>query len=788
MGLHTGEPWLSGENYVGMDVHRAARIANVGHGGQVLLSQTTMLLTQADRSREIKFRDLGEHCLKDLLEPQRIYQLVIPGLPSEFPPIRSLDTNRHNLPVQPTPILGREREIEECMDMLSRADVHLLTLTGPGGTGKTRLALQLAAEMVYHFPDGVYFVPLAAVTDPGLTPSAIARAVGVREMGSQSLLDQLKEHLVRKRILLILDNFEQIITAASLVTELLAACPHLKLVVTSREFLHVRGEFEYSVTTLLFPDSNDLTDVAVLADIPSISLFVQRARAARSSFELNEENASAVAGICARLDGLPLAIELAAARVKLLPPQAILARMAAADGGSSLDVLSRGPRDAPERHRALRSTIEWSYNLLDENEARLFRRLSAFAGGFTLLAAVAVSDEATGDGDLEVMDGLESLLDKSLVRGEDGSDDEPRFTMLETIAEFAAERLGESGEKEDVLERHAHHYLDLALEAEAHLESPEQARWLDRLELEIHNLRTSLEWFVGRAQAHEGLALGSALGLFWLMRGYLSEGREWLRRLLALPAARETDSLFAGVLDRASLLARYQSDYGHAAEVAERSLIVSRELGDGKGIADSLANLGFVHLSQEDYHKAAEFYEEALGINRTLENFQGTADALSHLGLITFYQGDYQTARQFDVESLSIWRDLGDQQGIAWATHRLGNALLHQGGRAEAQALFEESLRLSELIGYKWGLAFSLEGLASCAAAEGHGHRAQMLAQSAEDLRLSIGMPLSEAAMRVYQGTLEPALGDLDEGERTRLKLRVKAMSGEEVVQYALDG
>src|SRR5713101_507389 len=427
MGLHTGEPQRSAEGYVGLGVHHAARIMSAGHGGQVLLSQTTRDLVEHDLPDDVSLRDLGAHRLKDLQHPSHLFQLIIGGLPADFPPLKTLDTHPNNLPVQLTSLIGRGKEVATVQHLLHREDVRLLTLTGPGGTGKTRLGLQVAAELSDRFADGVYFVNLAPISDPALVVPTIAQTLDVKEVAGHPLLDLVIAFLREKQVLLLLDNFEQVVSAAERLPALLAACQELKVLVTSREVLHVSGEQEFAVPTLSLPDPKRLPDLQALSQYEAVALFIQRAQAARPAFQVTQANAAAITEICLRLDGLPLAIELAAARIKLLPPQALLARM-----GQRLAVLTSGARDVPERHQTLHNTIAWSYQLLDGHEQRLFRRLSLFIGGCTLEASEAVC-AALGDGDAtrSVFEGVASLIDKSLLRQSEPEGQEPRLLMLE---------------------------------------------------------------------------------------------------------------------------------------------------------------------------------------------------------------------------------------------------------------------------------------------------------------------------------------------------------------------
>lgn len=480
MGLHTGEPRVTEEGYIGIDVHRAARIAHIGHGGQVLLSETTVPLVRSELPQDISLRDLGFHRMKDLSLTEVIHQLLIPDLPADFPPLKSLDAYPNNLPIQPTSLVGRDKDLQTTRELLSRPEVRLVTLTGPGGTGKTRLGLQLAAELCDEFHHGVYFVPLTPITDPEIVTSTIAKTIGVQDQGDKSILESLVEFLRTKQMLIFMDNFEHVISAASDVSHLMETCEGSKFLVASREVLHLRGEFEFPVQPLTLPSETEFQKADQLLQNPAISLFNQRAQAVKPDFYLTDEDCQAVSGICIRLDGLPLAIELAAARIKLFSPKALLKRLMESNGVSSLQLLSGGPRDAPRRHQTLQAAINWSYELLDEAEQALFQQLSVFYGGFTLDAAEAVCCSGEGEPlsssevtqDLEVMDGVASLIDKSLLRQEAGLRGEARFSLLQTIQEFAKEKLIESSREESIRDRHADFFLALALDAKPKLEGP----------------------------------------------------------------------------------------------------------------------------------------------------------------------------------------------------------------------------------------------------------------------------------------------------------------------------
>jgi predicted ATPase/class 3 adenylate cyclase len=700
MGLHTGEAQISDDNYVGLDVHRAARIAAAAHGGQVLLSQTTRDLAERELPPDVTLRDLGEHRLKDLRRAHRLYQLVIADLPADFPPLKSLESSPHNLPLQLTSFIGRSQELGEVKQALSA--VRLLTLTGPGGTGKTRLALQAAVELIEEFRDGVFFVALAPVTDPRLVASAIAQSLGLTEAAGRPIVDSLKDYLQSKSLLLVLDNFEQVIAAAPLVAELLLVCGRLKLLVTSREALRISGEQVYPVPPLALPNLTQLPALETLSHYPAVELFLQRAQAVKPAFSITPETAPAVAEICHRLEGLPLAIELAAARVKLLPPQAMLARLE-----RRLEFLTSGARDLPARQQTLRNAIAWSYDLLDEMEQRLFRQLSVFVGGCTLEAAEALADDDPSR--LSRLDELGSLLDKSLLRQIEAADGEPRFVMLETLREFGAEAIDESGEAAAIRRRHLAFFLALAEQAEASLERAEQVRWMDRMAQEHDNLRAALEWSRTAADAaEECLRLASALGLFWEVRGQFSEGRDRLSAVLAMPAAQARTAARAKILARSAELAYRQSDYPATTALAGESLSICREIGDQQGSASALIKLGNAATEGGDYATASAYLEEALAIWRELGDRHGTARALISLGWAALRPGDYSLANARLEEALALSRELGDTRSVGFELSGLGEVALRLGDYPRAKRLVEESLHLRRQLGNKWGVGVSL--------------------------------------------------------------------------------
>lgn len=735
MALHTDHAEVNTDNYVAgeyvpgeyVSLARTARLLSAAHGGQILLSASTAALVREQLPPEIYLRDLGTHRVKDF-QPQQIFQVTVPELPSDFPVLKTLGSLPNNLPPQLTSFIGREREIEEVKQWLSVA--RLLTLTGPGGSGKTRLAVQVAADLTEEFRDGVFFIALAPITKPELVASTIAQTLGVPESAGRSILSGLKEYLQPKSMLIVLDNFEQVISAAPLVVDLLAACSQLTLLVTSREALRVRGEREYPVSPLALPNFTELPPLESLSQYPAIELFVERARAIKPDFVLTKETAAAIVEICKRLDGLPLAIELAAARVKVLSPQSMVAQMK-----HRLRFLTGGARDLPARQQTLRNAIAWSYELLNEREQEFFRRVSVFVGGCTLDAAQAVA----GDENL-ALDHLGSLLDKSLLRKIEGSQTEPRFVLLEVLREFGLEQLESSGEQATIRFRHANYFLALAEQSEKQLTGGEQLEGMNRMEREHDNLRAALEW----SQSAEGtgdlcLRLAGALGLFWEAHGYFSEGRERLSAVLASKIGRRRTVARAKLLARAAELAYRQSDYPATTELAGESLEISREVADEQGIASALIKLGDAATEVGDYATAAERFEEALTIWRQLEDERGMARALINLGYAALRAGDYQLANARLEEALSLHRYLNDIRGIGFALSGLGDVAVHQGDYARAKQLVGESLELRRQAGNKWGIGVSLGTLGLVAMRQGDWKQAVVQLAESLEVRREIG-------------------------------------------------
>jgi predicted ATPase/class 3 adenylate cyclase len=761
MAMHTGAAEERDGDYFGPPVNRVARLLSAAHGGQVLLSLPTQELVRDQLPGGTSLRDLGEHRLKDLFRPERVFQVLAPELPSEFPPLRTLEAYRNNLPLQPTPLVGREKEVSEVRNLMRGEETRLLTLTGPGGTGKTRLALQAAADLLDDFSNGAFLVPLATLTQAELLLPTVAETLGVRETGEQPLDETLKAYLHERRLLLLLDNFEQVLGAAPTVTGLLAGAPGLKVLATSRAPLGLYGEQEYAVPPLSVPDVRHLPDLKTLSQYEAVRLFIERAKSGKVDFEVTDENAPAVAEICVRLDGLPLAIELAAARIKMLPPKAMLQRLT-----SRLKFLTGGARDLPERQRTLRATIEWSFALLDEGEQLLFGRLAVFSGGRTLEAIEAICD-AEGDLPVDAFEGVSSLLDKSLLRQEEGPNGEPRFVMLETVHEFAREKLEESAEAEEIKRAHAEYFLTLAEEAYPELRGPDQLEWLERLEAEHDNMRAALSWAMERKEAELVLRLGSTLSWLWSVRGYHSEGRRWLEEALAMDG-RGSPEVRAMALAGAGVLASEQGDLDRAKEACEEGLeLLANEASEAsEAKLNLLAFLGWVAWQREEHDKATELFEEGLALSREMNDPWWLANSLSNLATVSHSQGDSERATELYAESMDLFREQGDKQSLTYCLTNLAMVACSQGDLRRAAQLTEESVALQRELGARGDVALGLCNLGWIALLQDDLGRAADLYRESLSLSWEIGLnPLVQSALEGF-ACLAGAKGEAERAVR----------------------
>jgi predicted ATPase/class 3 adenylate cyclase len=736
MALHSGEAIPRDRDYLAAPLNRLARLLAAGHGTQILLTEVVERLVAGVLPVDVSLRPLGAHRLRDLHESEEVFQVVAPGLPNQFPPLQSLPRHPTNLSAPPTTLIGREVEVAAILSMLEKG-ARLVTLTGPGGTGKTRLALEIGADALERYSDGVFFVDLSALTDPALVAPTIAGTLGVREVVGQPLLQTLSQFLAEKLLLLVLDNCEQVLAAAPDVATLLAASPALAILATSRASLHIRGEHEFPLLPLPVPAVDRLPRIEELAQVPAVALFVDLASASQPDFELTSENAIAVAGICRRLDGLPLAIELAAARVKVLPPAALLTRLE-----QRLPLLTGGGRDLPARQRTMRDALAWSYDLLSPEEQALFRRLAVFAGGFTLDAAEAVADaEAEGN----VLDGVVALIEQSLLRSIPGLNDEPRYQMLETVREYGLSRLAAAGEEDEARARHARHFLRFVERRVRRIQLLMDLESITGIASEQDNVRLALAWFDDHDEIDALLTLSSLLYGLWFGHGHYREGLQWLERALEQSSQTATAARVRALVV-AGMLAVNHGDYARAATFIPEGMALAGELGDPLLIGQFLTIAGFLAYRQGEHESAEELLKD--GYARLSQLGDTMPAAIADSGLALLIQGSmallleqFERAARSLEASLERFQQASNHWGIGEAQAALGAVDYCTGNHGRAVAHYAASLERARTLRYPLLVSSSLHGLAGVAAGCSQFVAGARLLGAAEGLTASLGAP-----------------------------------------------
>jgi predicted ATPase/class 3 adenylate cyclase len=805
MGLHAGEADVAGGSLVGIDINRAARIAATGHGGQIVVSESVRGLAGASLPEGVSLRSLGSHRLKDLRAPESLWQVVAEGLAEDFPPLKSIDARPNNLPTQLTSFVGREAELAEAGRLLGTS--RLLTLTGPGGTGKTRLSLQVAANAADDYPDGIFFAALETVREPALVAARLVSAVGLPETGTRPAETVLREWLADKHVLFVLDNLEQVLGAGSVIADLLRAAPGLTVLATSRAALRVSGEQEYPVPGLPTPpDPSQLTalerarlpeaertlDPATLSTYEAVRLFIARASAVRPGFSVTNDNAPAVAAICARLYGMPLAIELAAARVKLLSPDAILARLE-----GQLALLAAGSRDLPERQQTLRGAIAWSYDILDDSCRLLLDRLSVFEGPFELEAAEAIGGPASELGQ-EVLDGLTSLADQSLIRiAEEGG--ETSFQLLETIREFAAEMLDRRGQLAELQRRHAAWYLDFARRGAPELSGDDQRAWLERFERAHDNIRAVLDRAAVAGDAEVAIGLAFATWRFWQKRGHLYEARRRLDVMAAADWSRRDPTLRARLLEALGGVAWWQGDIAAMRPAYEEAVAIWRSMNEPAELANALYNYSFSFTVPETVSAAVEAdtdpdghgrvaLEEALELYRRLGDERGEANVLWGMGNMLYFKNDPDAGATQFAQALEKFRRVGDRTMEAWSLHQLGGALLRKGQRDESRPYLRHALRHFYEASDTAGITLVLDDLSSQALADDDTVRAARLWGAARSLTSATGAGLAGFVDGWIEQQVRPNVRrSIAPDELERLAREGAEMKLDDLIAYALD-
>jgi predicted ATPase/class 3 adenylate cyclase/DNA-binding XRE family transcriptional regulator len=785
MGIHTGEAEQTSDNPLlegyasNQTLNRVARILSAAHGGQLLVSLSTKDLVKDLLPADIELRDMGEHHLKNLVHPEHLFQLSISGLPSEFPPLNTL-THRHNLPVQMTSFIGRENEQREVIDLLAKN--RLVTLTGAGGIGKTRLSIGAAQMLLPDFSEGVFFIALAPLGDPNLIASVTAQALGYVGAKNISSTEQLKEGIGDKSLLLILDNCEHLIEAvASLAAELLSACSHLKILATSREVLRVPGEWLYKVPAFDLPTDRSSLNVESASRYPALTLFTERARAVHSDFSLNADNIDTVTAICARLDGLPLAIELIAARIRLMSPQMLLKRLSA-----QFILTADGMRTAPERQKTLNSAIDWSYNLLPPEEQKTFAYLSVFSGGFTLEAAEAIFSQNVTETPIFTL--IASLLDKSLltVVPDPEASNDTRHTMLVTIQEYARERLREMEEEAEIRNLHLVYFLNLAEKAGKELRGPNQLEWLRLLDSDRDNLRTALGWAIETGQTETALQMVRSLHWFWLILSNFNEGRQWFQRVLEMRDAPLYPGAYAEVLTQMAHQTFLQFSERDAKPYAEQALSIARTYQDKHNTARALVWLGLALIGEKNFTAAQSAFEESKRLFQEVHDEWGYSFVMMVHATLFWNQEDWATALYMSQQALKGFQKLGHRYFQNVTLRHIGIAYVNLSDLTNGRAALRESLLLAQQLNSKYDIAQVLMRFGEAAKRVNQHVRTVHLYWATRNISESIGTWQQEDAPW-FEDELAPCRAALGESEFAAAIEQGRAMTMEQAIAYALE-